>query len=263
MITKSGTNDLHGSLYEFHRNTATSANDFFNNRTIDPSTGTSIPRPKLIRNLFGGSVGGPIKKDRAFFFFTYEGRRDASQQSVIRFVPLESLGRGEVRFPDGSGGVTTLTPSDLNQLFPVGVNPVAMSALADAARRYPANDFTLGDSSADLRLNVGGYRFNAPTPLSWNTYIAKLDFNLTSDGRHVLFLRGNSQHDHIGNVPQFPDTPAPTFWSHPAVFPLGIPGPSVPARLTAFAMVSLERLSRTKRFRSKRDRLPICIRPPP
>ena len=57
LITKSGTNELHGSLYEFHRNTATSANDFFNNRTIDPDTGQSIPRPKLIRNLFGGSVG--------------------------------------------------------------------------------------------------------------------------------------------------------------------------------------------------------------
>ena len=65
----------------------------------DPDTGKSIPRPKLIRNLFGGSFGGPIKKDRAFFFYNYEGRRDASEESVVRFVPLESFSRGEVRFP--------------------------------------------------------------------------------------------------------------------------------------------------------------------
>jgi hypothetical protein len=221
MITKSGTNDYHGSLYEFHRNTITSANDFFNNRTIDSNTGKSIPRPKLIRNLFGGSLGGPVKQDRAFFFFTYEGRRDASQQSVVRFVPLASLGRGEVRFPNEGGGVTTLTASDINGLYPAGVNPAALSVLADAARRYPANDFTVGDSSSDMPLNVAGYRFNAPTPLNWNTYIAKVDINLTSDARHVLFFRGNSQHDKIGNVPQFPDTPAPAFWSHPSGFALG------------------------------------------
>jgi hypothetical protein len=221
MITKSGTNKFHGSLYEFHRNTATSANNFFNNRTIDPNTGKSIPRPKMIRNLFGGSIGGPIKKDRAFLFFNYEGRRDASQQSVIRFVPLESLGRGEVRFPEVSGGIATLAANDLNQIFPVGINPAALTVLAEAARRYPANDFTLGDSSPEMQLNVGGYRFNAPTPLSWNSYIAKLDFNLTRDGRHTLFFRGNIQDDHIGNVPQFPDTPAPTLWSHPSGFALG------------------------------------------
>jgi carboxypeptidase family protein len=216
LVTKSGTNEIHGSLYEFHRNTATTANDFFNNRTIDPETGTSLPRPKLIRNLFGGSVGGPIKKDRAFFFYNYEGRRDASQQSVVRVVPLDSLGRGEVRFPNGSGEITTLTTADVNTLFPdVGENPAALAVLTDAAKKYAANDFTQGDSNRDLRLNTAGFRFNAGTPLRWDTHIAKLDFNLTQNGKHILFIRGNYQQDVIGGIPQFPDTLAPNFWNHP------------------------------------------------
>src|SRR5688500_8164444 len=61
LVTKSGTNDWHGLLYEYHRNTITSANDFFNNKA-------GVPRPQLLRNIFGGSLGGPIKRDRAFFF---------------------------------------------------------------------------------------------------------------------------------------------------------------------------------------------------
>jgi hypothetical protein len=135
LITKSGTNEVHGSLYEFHRNTVTTANDFFNNRSVDPETGEGIPRPALIRNVFGGSVGGPIKKDRAFFFYTFEGRRDASQSTVVRPVPLASLGRGEVRFVNTGGGITTLAPADINNLFPgVGVNPVGLSYLAARSR---------------------------------------------------------------------------------------------------------------------------------
>jgi hypothetical protein len=209
LITKAGTNDFSGSLYWSHRNTVTSANDFFNNRA-------GLDTPKLLRNLFGGSIGGPIKQDRAFFFYNYEGRRDSSEQTVVRTVPLASLGRGEVRYVDTSGRIKTLSPNDLNGLFPdVGVNPVAIAAIADAARRYPANDFTVGDSSRDLQLNTAGFRFNAKTPLRWNTHIARLDYKPTDQGNHLFFFRGNYQQDLIGGVPQFPDTPAPDFWNHP------------------------------------------------
>jgi hypothetical protein len=209
LITKSGTNVFNGSLYWAHRNTATTANNFFNNRTLDPVTGQSIPKPKLIRNLFGGALGGPIMKDRAFFFYNYEGRRDAAESSVVRTVPLASLGRGEVRFVNTSGNVTTLTAADINRLFPaVGVNPVGLAVLADAASRYPANDPTAGDG-----LNTSGFRFNASRPVRLNTHTAKLDFNLTNN--QSLFIRGNYQQDHFGGSPQFPDTPSPDFWSHP------------------------------------------------
>jgi hypothetical protein len=86
LLTKSGTNDFHGSLYEFHRNTVTSANNWFNNKT-------GVPRERLLRNNFGGAIGGPIKKDKLFFFFNYEGFRQASGTSIVRQVPLPTLGR--------------------------------------------------------------------------------------------------------------------------------------------------------------------------
>ena len=203
LITRTGTNEWHGSLYEFHRNTVTAANDFFNNRS-------GVPRPKLIRNLFGGSIGGPVHKDRAFFFYNYEGRRDAKGESVVRPVPLGSLGLGQVKYTNTAGGLTTLTTADLNQIFPVGTNPAAIAVLADAARRYPANDTGIGDG-----LNIGGFRFNAPLPVSHNAHTATLSFNLTRDARHTLLLRGNYQHDLEKDVPQFPDTPGVNLWSHP------------------------------------------------
>jgi len=78
-------------VFWYHRNTITTANDFFNNRS-------GVKRPKLLRNVFGGSLEGPIVKDRFFFFYNYEGRRDAREASAVRIVPLPSLGRGELRF---------------------------------------------------------------------------------------------------------------------------------------------------------------------
>jgi Carboxypeptidase regulatory-like domain len=207
LITKSGTNEFHGSAYEFHRNTATTANDFFNNRD-------GIERPKLIRNVFGGSIGGPIKKEKAFFFYAYEGRRDASEETVVRTVPLPSLGLGQVRFPNTSGGITTLTANDINALFPVGVNPVGLAALAEAAAKYSANDSSVGDG-----FNTGGFRFNAPLPVKLSAHTVRFDFNIND--KHMLFVRGNYQQDVIGRAPEFPDTPAPNFWNHPLGFVVG------------------------------------------
>jgi hypothetical protein len=227
LVTKSGSNDFHGALFEAHRNTIFTANDFFNNRTgrfvatdADVILGLKNvgdernPRPKLIRNTFGGALGGPIIRNRAFFFYSYEGRRDAAEQSVVRIVPLASLGRGELRYVNPSGAITTVTTAQLNTVFSaVGMNPLAIAALAQAAAKYPANDFTQGDSTVDTQLNTAGFRFNAPTPVKLNSHSARFDFNLTN--RQTLFVRGNAIHDVIGLAPQFPDTPAPQIWSHP------------------------------------------------
>ena len=93
LVTKSGTNDWHGSAYEFHRNTATTANDFFNNALGRNPDGTDVaPRPKLIRNIFGGSIGGPIKRiASSSSTATRAARRE--EQSVLRNVPTRRCGR--------------------------------------------------------------------------------------------------------------------------------------------------------------------------
>ena len=101
LVTKSGTNQLHGSAYEYNRNTVTAANSWFNNRD-----GVGIT--PLNRNQFGASLGGPIKKDRIFYFFNYERRIDASSQAVERMVPTENLKQGILTFADTSGNNYTL-----------------------------------------------------------------------------------------------------------------------------------------------------------
>ncbi len=210
LVTKSGSNDFHGALFWANRNTSTTANDFFNNRA-------GVDRPKLIRNTYGGAIGGPIMRDRLFFFYSYEGRKDTSQTAVTRTVPLANLGRGEVRYPNPSGGITTLTGAQITSVFNLpapGLNPAALSALATASAAYPANDFgTTGDSTAARQLNTAGFRFNAPTPVELNSHSARFDYNLTNS--QLLFARANVIYDLTGGVPQFPDTPAPNLWSHP------------------------------------------------
>ncbi|HEV2289209.1 MAG TPA: TonB-dependent receptor [Candidatus Acidoferrales bacterium] len=82
LTTKSGTNDLHGQLYEYHQTTGWNAAPFFFNAAgVDPNTGEPLlPRPALHRNTFGGTLGGPIIRDKLFFFGSYQGVRvtDAS-----------------------------------------------------------------------------------------------------------------------------------------------------------------------------------------
>jgi len=79
LVTKSGTNSFHGSAYEYHRNTITSANDYFVKQT-QLQTGQPNTPLKLIRNIFGASLGGPIIKDRLFFFANFEEARRAGMR---------------------------------------------------------------------------------------------------------------------------------------------------------------------------------------
>lgn len=203
LVTKSGSNEFHGSGFEFYRTKAFQANDFFANRS-------GVERPTLIRHTFGGAIGGPIMKDKAFFFYSFEGDRITRSVTVApRIVPLASLGQGLVRFRNPSGGITSLTPADIASVFPqVGTNPAAIAVLREAATKYPANDTSVGDG-----LNTGGFRFNAPIPVERNSHAAKFDFNLTS--KQQLFVRGNVIYDVITRERQFPDTPSPNIWSHP------------------------------------------------
>lgn len=83
--TKSGSNQFHGSLFEFRRSDATQARDPFTQTKPDPVTGRFIP--STLWNQFGGSIGGPIKKDKLFFFADYQGTRRKTGNSVLTSVP--------------------------------------------------------------------------------------------------------------------------------------------------------------------------------
>lgn len=241
LVTKQGSNEWHGNVFEYHRNTIFTANDFFNNQTIDEDTGKSLPRPNLLRNNFGGTLGGPVIKDRFFFFYNYEGRRDARQGTVNRLVPLASLGQGLLRFnaqpprpcptcPLPPPVPVTLTTAQLNQLTtgfnnttqtPTGaavvdVNAFTVGVLANAAAKYPANNFRIGDG-----VNTGGFQFNTPLPVKLSAHVARLDFNITQNARHLGYVRANYQQDVTGGASQFPDTLPTNTWSHPVGFVAG------------------------------------------
>jgi hypothetical protein len=196
LVTRSGTNQFHGALVEYHRDTDTEANDWFSNNA-------GIPRAPLIRNQFGGNVGGPILHNRLFFFFDYNARRDTLSNLVEQTVPTNSYRNGQIEYYNTQNAVETLSPAQVASHDPqsVGFNSALLNLFGS---RYPqAND--LSGNAGDL-LNTAGFRFNAPFPYVENDYVQRIDYNLNSNmkvfGRGT-FTRTNGTESAI----QFPGDP--------------------------------------------------------
>jgi len=134
--TRSGTNQLHGSLYEFLRNSAVDSREFFN--TAQNANGTTNPKNPYKRNQFGVTLGGPIKKDRTFLFANYEGLRSRLTQTDIGDVPslcarnggvggscdfpvYDALGN-PVAISSGVQAILTLYPTPNGTAFPGGIS---------------------------------------------------------------------------------------------------------------------------------------------
>ena len=178
VISQSGTNRFSGSLFEFHRNTALNANNFFNNRQ-------GLPRATLIRNQFGGRIGGPILipklydgRDRTFFFFSYEGTRLAASDTVNRLVYTEQARAGTFRYLNGLATTPANVASNPNAIRTApnlltlrpGYNAADPSTAALIARTPLPNNFDNGDG-----LNTGGFRFNARRSAPKDIYSFRLD----------------------------------------------------------------------------------------
>jgi hypothetical protein len=216
LVTKGGTNEFHGSAYWYNRNENFVANDFFTNRNIAPAykpTGTNCtaqqiaqefnqckaPIPALKINIFGGSFGGPIIKNRLLIFANYEGRRDASATVSNRTVPTDDLRNGIVNYHDKSGVLRKIGPAEIKALADptgIGLNPNSLKVF----NMYPKCNVA---GSGDL-LNTCTFQFNAPRHTKQDTYIAKLDYIVDTAGKHQIFVRGNLQNDHSDGTPQFP-----------------------------------------------------------
>jgi hypothetical protein len=194
LVTRSGSNDLHGSAYEYNRNTAYAANDWFNNRS-------GVARAQLVRNQFGASLGGPIKKNRLFYFGNYERRIDASQQTQSRTVPSETLKAGKVLFKTTDGQTFALNSSDVKAVDPLHIG--VTQTMLDILKQYPTgNSPQIG---SDGGLNFSGYLFNAPVKLDYRTYVAKMDWQVDSAGKHSVSFRGTlSNNGETRTAAQFP-----------------------------------------------------------
>ena len=97
LVTKSGTNQFHGAAYEYNRTSLGYANDWFNKQG-ELESGLPNRPGKLIRNTFGASLGGPIWKNKLFFFFNYEGQRTAEDQQVTQTVPSLNYRQGIITY---------------------------------------------------------------------------------------------------------------------------------------------------------------------
>jgi hypothetical protein len=213
LITKTGTNKFHGAAYEYNRPTMTVANDWFNKAGQVASGLPNIP-PKVVLNTFGGDLGGPIIKDKLFFFGNYEGQREASDSIVARTVPTATFQAGELSYPS-NGNEITLSSAQVATLdagcqvcgssqypFGPGPDPNAVALF----RQYPtANGTTLGDGG----YNTGSYTFASPAPATLNTSIARLDWDPSAKQR--IFVRLALQKDTQAGVEQFPGQPPSTF----------------------------------------------------
>ncbi len=213
LVTKGGTNRFHGNLNEYHRDNSTFANNWFNDN-LHPV----IRTPKLVRNQFGGNIGGPIKHDKAFFFFNYNAGRIAQQAVQTRTVPLASFAAGNVSYINNNPGCLKTsrqdtTPNCISQLTPAQVKAMDPAAIGESPalltlfKRYPAaNDVTGGDG-----VNTGIFRFNSPTPDNLSGYVGKIDYTLTD--KIKLYGRGNfTRENQVRTAAQFPgDAPASQF----------------------------------------------------
>jgi Carboxypeptidase regulatory-like domain len=127
LVTKSGTNQLHGDVYEYLRNNDLDARNFFATNQTNPVTGAEIPgsaRPEYRRNQFGATLGGPIRKNKIFLFGYYDGLREIKGLSLTNLVPTDtqktgdfsSVLTGQTMNLCGAGGPANLN-FDTGQLF--------------------------------------------------------------------------------------------------------------------------------------------------
>lgn len=205
LVTRSGTNQFHGNLFDYLRNTVLNASNFFNNIS-------GQARPKFIQNQFGGSFGGPViipklinGKDKLFFFINYQGVRTAQETVRNRTVltPEAAAGLFRWRVP-GSNELRSFNILQ-NDARRRGIDPM----VAEQLKLLPApNNFDLGDG-----LNTAGFRFNSATPATNDQITAKFDYNLTPTHRvwyrHSRFV--TSSFDALNNAdPTYPGQPSGT-----------------------------------------------------
>ena len=209
-VTRSGGNHFHGSLFSFNRNDAFSANDFFNNSS-------GVDTPQLNRNQFGGRLGGPIQRDRTFFYLGYQQTRQVNGVSTNRTVYTAEARQGIFRYLDrlqntpanvaaNPGAVHSVNLLDcgpsvsaalgrdcVDQRFN-GTNPASLdpfiSGTVFGAIPLP-NNFDSGDG-----LNTGGYRFNAKSRTVEHLPSVRLDHRIAD--KHNFYATLNYVDREIG-----------------------------------------------------------------
>jgi hypothetical protein len=236
LITKGGSNDFHGALFEFLRNDALNANNFFLNRS-------GQPRPQLEYNNFGGNFSGPIVKNRIFFFWSEEWRREKRGQVLSAKVPTAAEKTGDFsgfriqdgrRVPNLTGPVHENTNIPILPSIPgltcdsrieanVGPNPVSPGCFP--GNRIPGNLLSPG-GLAYMKLfpnptgpGISDWATSLLQPINTRQDLIRGDVNIT-DRMNLMVRYINEYWDHKGAAGNFwGDAPYPTItsdWSQPS-----------------------------------------------
>jgi hypothetical protein len=180
---KSGTNNLHGSGFEFHRNDALDANNFFNNRA-------GRPKPDFKQNQFGGTIGGPIFRDKTFFFTDYQGHRESQGQTFLSTVPTLAMRRGDFSELNRPIFDPTTGQQFAGNVIPSGrIDQVARNILDQL---YPEPN-TAGTRQANGQV-INNYLINPIKERQDNQFDVKVDHTLTNSNR--FFARYSFQKTH-------------------------------------------------------------------
>jgi len=234
MVSKSGTNQLHGSAYEYLRNSALDARDFFDFASNGTDNPTPVAKPGFRQNQFGATLGGPIKKDKLFFFANYEGLRSSLGQTNNVLVPEpyvladDALPCGEPGSTGAVGAVNTvsaactaLTPTGSGVWPAVGTagNPIepesafgsgspqtaaAAAAVTGALALYPAPT----PGSTDLG-GFAPYTTSGSVADTENYFLGRIDYTLSeTDSIFGRYVSDRSQLTNpFGGSPVLPDWP--------------------------------------------------------
>jgi hypothetical protein len=204
VLTKSGTNTFHGSVFEFVRNTVFNANEW----------GSTLARPPFHRNQFGGTIGGPILKDKAFFFFSYSGLRQITNAFLSGArVPtaLERIGnfsQSATKPTDPATNLPFVCNAVPNVICPNRIDPVALKILNTY---IPLSNVTLANGNA-------GWQGNIPTPFNSNEYLAKVDYQYTEAHRlSVSYFNTGGTSTTKGGSPNVPWSTQDSTWQQHSV----------------------------------------------
>jgi hypothetical protein len=189
VITKSGSNQFHGVLFEYHEDQALRARQYFETPAVQPKKGTSI------LNDMGGTFGGPIKKDKLFFFGSWDGtfERDARNTGLVT-VPTEALrngdftGTGTTIYDPSTGNADGIGRTPFTNQAAIPINPVSAQIIALLP---PPNVPGAG--------NIDNYFFSATHRLNRNNIDAKVDWNPSTN--HSIFAKYSTMKSVFHGVP--------------------------------------------------------------
>jgi hypothetical protein len=198
LTTKSGTNSFHGSAYEFFRNRVLNANTFFNNLA-------GVQRPAFSQNQYGANLGGPVIRDKTFFFFAWEGFRLRQGQSYVETVPTDAMRTGDFSSIRNSSGalvpiydpLTTCgrlgnptcakdaSGNDIISRSPFAGNVIPTSRI-DPASKVLENFWAHANSPGANFTKVNNYTANASVGGNNDEYTARVDHTFSSSNRAFI-----------------------------------------------------------------------------